>query len=90
MPRCPECNNRIPLKLFGFNKQYHCNNCYASLVEDKKKNNITVVLMIINIIIIPLILTLSGINKSYIILAACVGGLLIYNIIPALKVKNET
>ena len=90
MPRCPECNNRIELKLFGFNKQYHCSNCYASLVEDKKKNHIAVILMIINIIIIPLILTLSGINETYIIIAACVGGLLIYNFIPKLKVKNET
>ena len=90
MPRCPECNNKIHLKVFGYNKQYHCNNCYASLVEDKNKNHIAVVLMIVNIIIIPLILSLFSIDKTYIILAACVGGLLIYNFIPKLKVKNET
>ena len=90
MPRCPECNNKIQLKVFGNNKQYHCNNCSASLVEDTNKSRIAVVLMIVNIIIIPLILALSGINKNYIIIAACVGGLLIYNLIPKLVVKNET
>ena len=46
--------------------------------------------MIVNIIIIPLVLSLFGITKIYIILIACVGGLLIYNFIPKLKVKNET
>ena len=90
MPRCPKCNNKIQLKIFGYNKQYHCDKCFASLVEDKRQNQIAIILMALDVIFIPLILVLLGMNENYIVLISCIGGLLIYNYIPKLKVKNET
>ena len=89
MPKCPNCGTKIQLKLFGKNKKYHCGNCFSNLVEDKRQNNIATTLMTINVIIIPLVLSLLTVGKTYIISAACIGGLLIYNYIPKFKVANE-